>query len=83
MLRWRATGTLAASPHPTDVVRPAGVSVLTRYIDGVDRGLLVSKGMINLIGEHAVRFSPAATGAQPDGLDPTATTGGGLAVPDS
>ena len=79
----RAAGTLAAGPRPAGVVRPAGASVLTRYIDGVDRGLLVSKGMINLIGEHAVRFSPAATGAQPDGLDPTATTGGGLAVPDS
>ena len=79
----RAAGTLAAGPRPAGVVRSAGASVLTRYIDGVDRGLLVSKGMINLIGEHAVRFSPAATGAQPDGLDPTATTGGGLAVPDS
>ena len=79
----RAAGALVAGPVPTGVVRPVGASVLAEYIDGVDRGLLVSRGMINLIGERAVRFSPAATGAQPDGLDPTATTGGGLAVPDS
>ena len=79
----RADGALAAGPPPAGGVRPAGASALTEYVDGVDRRLLVSKGMINLIGEHAVRFSPAATGAQPDGLDPTATTGGGLAVPDS
>lgn len=79
----RAAGALVAGPAPTGVVRPVGASVLAEYIDGVDRGLLVSRGMINLIGERAVRFSPAATGAQPDGLDPTATTGGGLAVPDS
>ena len=79
----RAAGALVAGPAPTGVVRPVGASVLAEYIDGVDRGLLVSRGMINLIGERAVRFSPAATAAHPDGLDPTATTGGGLAVPDS
>jgi putative oxidoreductase len=39
--------------------------------------------MIDLIDEHAVRFSPTAIGPHPDGSGSAAVTGGGMAVPDS
>ena len=79
----RAVSARTVGPFPESVVRSTGAPTLARHVDGVERGILVSKGMINLIGERAVRFSPAATGDHPDGLGADAITGGGLAVPDS
>lgn len=63
--------------------RSGGVPTPAEYVDGVERGLLVSRGMIDLVTEHGVRFSPSATGTQPDGLAPDTVTGGGVAVPGS
>ena len=79
----RAAGARAAGPAPIGAARPAAVPALQRYVDGVERGLLVSRGMIDLIDEHAVRFSPTAIGPHPDGSGSAAVTGGGMAVPDS
>ena len=85
----------AAALEQVDGVRAAGGSAAARtgrgaivpdpteYVAAVERGMLVSRGMIDLIDERAVRFSPTATGARPDGLGAAAVVGGGLVVPDS
>lgn len=74
----------AAGIRPASVVRTTGIPMLPEYLDGVHRGVLVSRGMVDRMGPAGVRFSPTATLATTGGLGPSArAVEDGLAVPES
>lgn len=74
----------AAGLPPASVVRTTGIPRQPAYLAGITRGTLVSRGMFDRIGAHGVRFSPAATSADPAGLGPAARERDrGLVEPDS
>lgn len=73
----------AAGARPVSVVRTTGIPMLPAYLDGVERGLLVSRGMFDLVRPDGVRFSPSATSQDPAGLGPSAQRGSGLVLPAS
>lgn len=69
-----------AGETPASVVRTTGIPQLPEYLAGVDAGLLVSRGMIDQISAHSVRFGPALS-TRAEGLGPS--EGSELAVPES
>lgn len=73
----------AAGARPVSVVRTTGIPMLPAYLDGVERGLLVSRGMFDRVRPDGVRFSPSVTSQDPAGLGPSAQRGSGLVVPAS
>lgn len=73
----------AAGARPVSVVRTTGIPMLPAYLDGVERGLLVSRGMFDRVRADGVRFSPSVTSQDPAGLGPSAQRGSGLVVPAS
>lgn len=73
----------AAGLPPASVVRTTGIPRIPDYLEGIRRGILVSRGMFDRIGTHAVRFSPDASSQDAAGLGPSAPTSSGLVEPDS
>ncbi len=63
--------TFAGRPTAS-VVRTTGIPLWPPYVDGVERGLLVSRGMIDRILPDRVRFG-APAGDRAEGLGPAAT----------
>ncbi|UVI37549.1 FAD-dependent oxidoreductase [Brevibacterium spongiae] len=69
---------------PASVVRTTGLPIRREFRDGVDSGVLVSRGMFDRVLPHGVHFPGTADSSQPttsDGLGPSAADG--LAVPES
>jgi cation diffusion facilitator CzcD-associated flavoprotein CzcO len=69
---------------PASVVRTTGLPIRKEFREGVDAGVLVSRGMFDRVLPHGVHF-PGQTGdseqATAEGLDPSASDR--LAVPES
>ncbi|WP_093252808.1 hypothetical protein [Tessaracoccus oleiagri] len=63
--------TFAGQPTAS-VVRTTGIPLWPPYVDGVERGLLVSRGMIDRILPDRVRLG-APAGDRAEGLGPAAT----------
>lgn len=75
----------AAGIAPASVVRTTGIPRNADYLEGVASGILVSRGMFDLIGPHGVRFSPRAIIGDTGALGPSGLGApeGGLVEPDS
>lgn len=65
---------------PASVVRTTGIPPWPEYLAGVERGVLVSRGMFDSIGPQGVRFGEPDSG-DAEGLGPSAS--GRLQVPAS
>ena len=59
-----------AGQKPVSVVRTTGIGMIPDYVDGVQRGLLVSRGMFNQITPHGVIFGEPMSTKQ-EGLGPS------------
>ncbi|MGC2940065.1 NAD(P)-binding domain-containing protein [Brevibacterium sp. FAM 24638] len=69
---------------PASVVRTTGLPIRREFREGIDSGVLVSRGMFDRILPHAVRFPGTGDTEQPttsEGLGPSASDH--LAVPES
>jgi cation diffusion facilitator CzcD-associated flavoprotein CzcO len=59
---------------PASVVRTTGIPLWREYLEGVDAGVLVSRGMVRSFGPRAARFVPEASFAGgAEGLGPSAS----------
>lgn len=70
-----------AGQAPASVVRTTGIPLWEDYVEGVQRGVLVSRGMFEQAQAHAVVFPGAAADAEDEGLGPSASAG--LVLPQS
>ncbi len=75
----------ATGAAPASVVRTTGIPRLPDYLEGIRSGVLVSRGMFDLVGESGVRCSPRATLSDPWALGPSGrgAHADGLVEPDS
>lgn len=69
-----------AGLRPVSVVRTTGIGLIDRYVAGVRRGLLVSRGMFDRVTRQGVVFGRSAPAAA-DGLGPSASED--LVLPES
>lgn len=60
---------------PASVVSTTGIPPWQEYLDAVERGVLVSRGMFNAIDATGVRFGEAATSSRTAASDGAATGG--------
>lgn len=68
---------------PASVVRTTGIPREPAYLRAIEAGILVSRGMFDMVGPRAVRFSPASSVRGADALGPSASPGGDLVEPAS
>ncbi|WKS67816.1 NAD(P)/FAD-dependent oxidoreductase [Corynebacterium accolens] len=68
---------------PASVVSTTGIPPWQEYLDAVERGVLVSRGMFNAIDATGVRFGEAATSSRTAASDGAATGGRAAASDES